>query len=388
MAEGHILFTGLLRMPKMLEATLRLYSRFQAEGRIGRIVFSTWEAEARQRADLIAHLRALNPSVEVVAGPEPGVSVAPYYGNPFHQLLTLDNGLRLFDDGDWVLRTRTDVHLAPSLLDTVLTHTRALAARGRKTLPSPFLDRIWAPWLEVTTPFYIGDETFFGSVRDLRRLVDYDAEMLVKCGDMAFNVHQTFFYRPFRHALPFFSHLFQAQRPENLRLDREDGRRFHALNAALSTEGYWRYLLAYYQVVEENFFIYSEPYDHGIHFIPRNLADWDEHWHSLLANMHYNPRLQAPFRSLLHMLRPENAGIRGLFIMRNFAHLQATVAGMATLGYGPFDRARAALGPRDLADDGRWHHDTAALMAAVAAAVGDGASSMPPELLLQKDLAP
>ena len=63
-------------------------------------------------------------------------------------------------DSEFVLKTRTDVHIDPEFI--------------RNNLPLSGRNRVWIPWYQRLRPFYMADECFYGTKERIRALVNYD----------------------------------------------------------------------------------------------------------------------------------------------------------------------------------------------------------------------
>lgn len=132
------------------------------------VVLSTWEGELSD--ELRAEMKAKGVRV-VEFAPPVGFDVPGYR---FHQSKSLLAALRHIDPDRWVLKTRPDL-----LLLTTFDAFNQVAALDLERPPGPFppvfAHRIWVPYFEMTTPFFIADQCFFGHHADLMKLCTFDS---------------------------------------------------------------------------------------------------------------------------------------------------------------------------------------------------------------------
>jgi hypothetical protein len=172
MTRVSIVFCGLVRDPEVLKLAFATAVVLRAQGKVHRLLLSTWHGEIERVPDGRALLRALDVELVESAFP-PALAVK---GNVFQQMLSMDRALDQIDDDDLVLRTRTDiVFLGVAALEAVVTQDLAL---GPQLLDERggaiFGGRIWVPYFHPLMPFYFADQLYFGRAADLRRLNNYD----------------------------------------------------------------------------------------------------------------------------------------------------------------------------------------------------------------------
>jgi hypothetical protein len=165
-----IAFCGQLRDCGIFRRALAPALSLRAQGRVQRILLSTWRGEPDRLEDGAAALRA--QGVEIIESDFPERLAVP--GNVFQQMLALDRALDQVDD-DWlVLRTRPDVAftdedaLAAVLFQPFLP---VLPPEGQAAI---FTERVWVTYFLPATPFLAADQVFYGRASDLRRLCTYD----------------------------------------------------------------------------------------------------------------------------------------------------------------------------------------------------------------------
>lgn len=237
------LITGVARDASSTRGVLDLCCRARSEGKIDRIIVSTWHTD-------VPHWRSLEfcgRDIEVISDDEPTTIAV---GHVIHQMKSLNNGLSMMDDGDVCLKFRTD-RCTPAI-------SRALIDRAQEGLEDPdlslgfpkiFSKRIRAPFANPSFPFFIHDIEFMGLCCDLKKLIHFDMSFLeVMC---------TSSVEAFMHSRPFFD-LFPAIKlshevrilpmgdNERVRLYLSAVRATPALQIILAT--YWAIVSRYYSI--------------------------------------------------------------------------------------------------------------------------------------------
>ena len=170
-------FLGQLRLPGLFLKSLGDLVRLRAEGRVGRVLFVTWPGEVDKVAGLSALLNELHVELLVVSPP-----ALKLPGHMAEQMLSLQVALDAFAPTDRVLKTRTDLYLAPGFVaflaenpDYIATEVADLSSLGASDgsvdglAAHRFFDqKVWIPWFEISKPFYLADETFLGWPGTLR----------------------------------------------------------------------------------------------------------------------------------------------------------------------------------------------------------------------------
>jgi hypothetical protein len=237
------LISGVARDAVSTSAILELCCRARSEGKVDRIVVSTWHAD-------MPNWRSLGFSdrdIEVISDNEP-MTVAE--GHLIHQMKALSNGLSMMEDEDVCLKFRTD-RCVPVI-------SRGLIDRAQEDLEDPdlslgypnvFSKRIRAPYANPSYPFLIHDIEFMGLCCDLKKLIHFDMSF--------FDVMWVASPEAFMHSRPFFdlfpeirlSHEARITRirdNDQLRLFLSAVRATPALQAILAT--YWAIVSRYYSI--------------------------------------------------------------------------------------------------------------------------------------------
>jgi hypothetical protein len=196
----HVLISGKIRFPDQFQDILAMIQGWQAQGHVGRIVYSGWEPDLIDHRDMIVGLAA--QGIEVVLTYEPAVTI---FGNAFHQMKNLHYGLAEFADDDVVLRARTERvnwGFAPD----------ALASRFFDAPPvgenSPFDARVVVQYATPFQPYFCGDQSFIGRAADLRKLIAFDTWFAAEGAFL--NPEQLLHSRPFLEKRPMLRDFFRV----------------------------------------------------------------------------------------------------------------------------------------------------------------------------------
>ncbi len=243
----NVLFCGLIRNPEMLLRSVRELAMLRRRGLVDRMAFSTWKGQIDSCCDLRRSLA--DGEVEFVESDEPqyqGTSV-------FHQMKALELGLDHLDGCGLVLKTRADVYVRPEFLERLAADSHYLEPDRGSDL-AVFERKIWVPWFEITKPFYMGDECFFGLASDLRKLINYDVSYDVKYDMDAGRGHIRRFIHPFLPHFPILADYlsFGAKTGHNT------AERFAILRRNMETQVFWDCLATYYLIVKKCFRIESD----------------------------------------------------------------------------------------------------------------------------------
>ena len=251
----NILLCGLVRTPDLLLQSMRDFVKLRNEGLVDRVFFSTWKGEVGKYESLREGLIA--SGVSLIESDEPeyaGTSI-------FHQMKTLESGLDRFGDDDRVLKTRCDVYIRPEFIAKLATDETYLKIDADDT-DLVFQEKVWIPWFEITKPFYMGEECFFGRAGDLRKLVNYDVSYDVKYDMDAGRGHIRRFIHPFLGPYP---HLVEYLR-SGAKTGHNTVHRFDILRRRCESEDFWYYLAFYYLIIRKYFRIEADYVPNQIEF--------------------------------------------------------------------------------------------------------------------------
>ncbi len=188
-----ILVTGLLRTPELLTRGVTSWNELRARGIVDRVLMVTWTSEADREPGLLRTLE--RAGVELIIRPDPPVRGI---GNVWPQMLAMETGLDHLSGEALVFKTRADLWLDPELLESLARTRDYLSAGVPPGAGRVFEDRVWVPWFELTTPFYLSDECFLGRAADLRKLINYDESYSLRYPVGCGITHYRRFVHPFR----------------------------------------------------------------------------------------------------------------------------------------------------------------------------------------------
>jgi len=152
-----VVITGLFREKSLFEESLKI---FKSLDEIDLIIFSTWKNHLKKNDKIF--LEKYN--VTIIEN-EPMIYSGP--GNIYSQMKSLDIGLRNCKNNH-VLKTRSDILIKKELLIKIITKKPMKIENGI------FKEKIWTYWFDLTTPFYMSEEAFYGHIEDVKKLVNYD----------------------------------------------------------------------------------------------------------------------------------------------------------------------------------------------------------------------
>lgn len=274
-----IVFTGLIREYDTFKKSLCDLDKLRKKGLVHNIILSTWIGETAKHPDILEFMDSLN--IKIIESKEPEVNLnSPYYKNKdfiWHQMKALDVGLANIESKKFVLKTRSDVYIQPDFIEKLAKEKENLL-KIEKNLPNGniFKYKVWVPWFELTKPFFMADECFFGLKEDLEKLYNYNKDYFEKY-DLGPDVHHVMRYiNPFLEKYPiFYSSLekfrkdrslknyvkrnypvmFEKLKKYNFLKKASEKSRFNILNSRLNNQEYVNLLAAYYSVLYSHFYI-------------------------------------------------------------------------------------------------------------------------------------
>jgi hypothetical protein len=161
-----LLVTGLIRLPERFTRTLEQAKSLMAEGVLSKAVFSTWHGEIEKYPGM---RQALNEAgFRIVEAPEPE---RESIGNIWRQMIAYAAGLTQITT-PYVLKTRPDVFINEWVIRRLVSE---IPRKPFVDLPAtPFHERVWAPWMVISRPFYLADECHFSTLQDAWLLHNID----------------------------------------------------------------------------------------------------------------------------------------------------------------------------------------------------------------------
>ena len=274
-----VLFTGLIREHDVFKKSLNELVELRKRGLVREIILSTWKGEPSKYSDMLKLFQTAR--VKIIEDEQPAINAhSPYYKGKdyiWHQMKALENGLKNVDENRFVLKTRSDVYINPKFIEKLALEKEELL-KIKKDLPkgNVFRYKVWVPWFELTKPFFMADESFFGSKEDLQKLYNYNQDYFEKY-DLGPDVHHVMRYiHPFLEQYPIFqSALDRYRKDRSLKnfvkrtfpnafeyLKRfsslkniSEKNRFSILRRRLEDEEYIHLISAYYSVLHSHFYI-------------------------------------------------------------------------------------------------------------------------------------
>lgn len=243
----NVIFTGLVRDSKLFVKSIKDLVKFRRENMIDKIIFSTWKGEI----DKYVGLRDVLEDCDCYLIESELSPVSP--GNIWHQMKSLYLGLHMIKDDSYCLKTRADLFIKPEFIRKLITDEDYLNINSTDNHNILF-KKIWIPYFEITKPFYMSDECFFGKTIDIKKLVNFDAsyDILydIDCGI----THIRRFIHPFVQTIPFLK--------QYLKFAAYSGHftpfRFKILEYNLKSNFYLYCLAIYYQIVHTYFRVESD----------------------------------------------------------------------------------------------------------------------------------
>jgi len=274
-----VVVCGKLRTVPNFLSMLQMYRSLRDRGCVRHIVFSTWIGELESKPEIREVLT--QAGVIVIENEEP---LFASHGNYFPQVRALQSALDILPDDVWVFKTRTDLafrdeEAVKGLLNVDLSL--------RKRAPhSSFEHRIWVAWAALWEPFFINETVYFGQIRDLRRLCNFDYSWDI-CDQTGYRGKQISAVRPeTRLFLPAFVREFPVFEEYKRLLLISSYYQWNnkppfakVLTHLLSEDIYWDYLAAYFRVLDLYFKIGLDGYKGDYHLAREVQGELAHHDH-------------------------------------------------------------------------------------------------------------
>jgi len=278
-----VIFCGLVRDVDSFKKTIGDLISLRQKRLVDKMILSTWKGELQKNEGLSSFLE--DNDVLMLESEEPENRGD---GNVWCQMKSLQVGLEKVNSGKFVLKTRTDVYINPDFLEKLFSEKEKLLEITYH-LPEGdiFKHKIWAPWFEITKPFFMGDECFFGHKDDLMLLINYDCSFDKENYLGPDTTHIRRFVYPFLKDYPVFYTYIKSYGNErvlkNLLMKKaysihdflekfrtlkyfSELKRFNILKKRLKEENFLKCLAAYYLVLYSHFYIDSSTFPNQILF--------------------------------------------------------------------------------------------------------------------------
>lgn len=269
-----VIFTGLIREYDLLRKSISEMVLLRDEGLINKIIISTWTGEPQKHPEILLFLKS--NKIIILESKEPKDFGD---GNIWCQMKSLEEGLGKSDPNRFILKTRTDVRINPFFLRKLFSSKEKLL-KITKNLPKGniFKYKVWVPWFELTKPFFMGDECFFGHYHDLKLFINYDYSYDKKHEINPDKSHVRRFIHPFlkdypilydslekyskeryfKNTLKKLSHDLYVELTKLTFLRKiSENNRFNILNKRLNDPRFIELLATYYSILYSHFYIDS-----------------------------------------------------------------------------------------------------------------------------------
>ncbi len=164
-----IIFTGLIRKPEIIKSSINDFVKLRKNGLVNQIIFSTWDYEVDNNPGIVSFLR--ENGIIIIGNEEPRERG---FGNINYQMKALEEGLRRVDSQRFILKTRADIYIDSLFLEDLFKNKNKIL-KIKINLPNGnvFKYKFWTLYFEITKPFYLSDEAYFGHYNDHLKLINY-----------------------------------------------------------------------------------------------------------------------------------------------------------------------------------------------------------------------
>lgn len=161
-----VVINGLVNVEKRFTESINNLAKLKKEGILKQIVFSTWYGEIDKYPGLRNFLSSKD--IETVESKPPKISGI----SSLYQMRSFHLGMDVVNDKEsMVFKTRPDLYIHESALRKII----ALELNLKGPCQVKMKRKVWVPWFEITKPFYLADECFFGHYQDLyKHFINYD----------------------------------------------------------------------------------------------------------------------------------------------------------------------------------------------------------------------
>ena len=163
-----VVFCGLIREKERFKNSINDLVLLRKQGFVNQIILSTWDYEVKNNPEIVSFLK--DNGAIILPNKEPKFRG---FGNINCQMKTLEEGLKKVKS-PFVLKTRADIYIDPSFLEHLFKNKEKLL-KIKLNLPNGniFQYKFWIPYFEITKPFYLSDEAYFGYYKDHKLLINY-----------------------------------------------------------------------------------------------------------------------------------------------------------------------------------------------------------------------
>lgn len=246
-----VVFTGLPRDITMFQSTVSGLNILKEEKKIiDKIVFATWKNQMTPEYWNVCN----RYKVQVLEKTEP--EYAGSGGHFFYQCRALENGLKECNPDNYVMKLRTDTWIDRRFVEKLITNPDNYLSPYPSDI---FIRKVWIPYAEITKPFYMPDELFYGHHEDISKLFNYEMKYeTMQSKDGGGETHIRRFVDPFIEKFPIFELMIKKVSEDSfMRLFAPE--RFSLLKKRLNQDWYLELLAYYYFILHKYFKIWNEP---------------------------------------------------------------------------------------------------------------------------------
>jgi len=269
MVKVDYLFCGLLRyysvdtVKKHVDDLIIL----QQEGIIDQIIFSTWDYNLDESYPSSPSNRVVNPAemrdireyllnsgIKILEKKPP---LDPGRDNIRCQMLSQQNGMEICNPDNYIFRGRLDAQISMDFMRKMFTNPDEYLPATEKI----FKRKVWVPWFDITPPYSISDECFFGTFDDMKALVHFD-EHLFKWDAHVARFAYPFvndYQRTYDYVYQDLDKLASREIPLATRLRQEGWKNLNKITRERMETDYILDLACYYHIINQYFKIENPP---------------------------------------------------------------------------------------------------------------------------------
>lgn len=276
-----VIFTGLIRNTELIKKSINDFIQLRKEGLVNKIIFSTWDYEVDKNSEIKSFFE--KNRIMLIGSKEPKEMG---FGHINCQMKALEEGLKKVNS-PFVLKTRADLYIDQLFLRNLFKNKEKLL-KIKLNLPNGniFKYKFWIPYFEITKPFYLSDEAYFGYYDDHKLLINYRAyhnRYNLQSG----TIHMQRWLEPSLSKYPILkdyleNHPSVGYPTENLfykiikKIAKQNRLTFNALNnltlrnrfrflkKRLREQRYINVLAVYYSILYSHFYINAKPIDYAV----------------------------------------------------------------------------------------------------------------------------
>lgn len=235
----NVIITGQIRSAETFNKSIVELISLKKEGVVDKIILSTWEGEL-DKLDSNS-IKKVNDNMIVITPKPPSIQSSSI----FYQMKSFHCGLdEVVEHSSFIFKTRPDLVIKQEHIKEIIKLNNTITCKS-----SPFINKVWVPWFEITKPFYLADECFYCSYTDAHKLYNYNT-IYDNYYDIDAGIsHIRRFYEPFIALYPEFANYFKHFGISGHGTDS----RFPIFNLMKKSNAYLYSISTYYKILDENF---------------------------------------------------------------------------------------------------------------------------------------